>query len=80
MSEPYDRWIADHQAIYDCVVNFAAGRKQVWASIVQRHVRVGYATARLALDAMHDRGLIGEADAKGKHDVHGRPGLEACHG
>jgi DNA segregation ATPase FtsK/SpoIIIE-like protein len=70
MADPlYDDWIAGHQAIYDDVARFAAGREQVWASLAQRHVRVGFATARLALDAMHDRGLISDADAKGKHVV-----------
>lgn len=52
---------------------FALGRKTVWASLIQRHVRVGYARAVILLDMMEQLGVVGPADGNGKRDVLGPP-------
>lgn len=70
----YDRWAGDHAAIFAEGTEFVQARESVWPSLIQRKVRVGFATARMLLDVLQDRGIVGPLKPDGKRDVLKPPG------
>lgn len=66
-------WTGEHPQLVEDATRFALGRKTVWATLVQRHVRVGYAQAGILLDVLEQRGVVGPAGSDGKRDVLGPP-------
>lgn len=62
-------WASEHPDLVEDATKFARGRKTVWASLIQRHVRVGYARAVILLDVLEQRGVVGPAGSTGKRDV-----------
>jgi uncharacterized protein (UPF0335 family) len=60
---------------YDRAVDIVRKHGKASASLVQRHLEIGYNRAARILDAMAEQGVIGPPDAYGK-----RPVLEAVHG
>jgi hypothetical protein len=57
---------------------FVASRKRVGASHVQRHVRVGFATAALLIEQLEAAGMVGKPNPAGWRTVLVDPGC-ACH-
>jgi DNA segregation ATPase FtsK/SpoIIIE-like protein len=64
-----DRWAEEHAGLVDAAAEFAAGRRWVSAPVVQRHSRVGFATAAMLLEVLEGRGVVGPMRAAGHRDV-----------
>lgn len=59
----------NEEILYAEAIIIAFGQKKASTSILQRKLRVGYATAARIMDMMEERGVIGQADGAKPREI-----------
>lgn len=62
-------WADSHAEIIDAAISYLKGRKTTGPGLIQRHVRVGFATASRLLEELEERGIVGPANGNGVRPV-----------
>jgi len=65
-------WADGHAAIIEAAIRYLKGREKTGPGLIQRHVRVGFATAARVLEVLEERGVVGAANGNGVRPVIGR--------